>query len=94
MLKDLNIVIDNFKIYEDNQSTIKSVQTYDQRKLKHLEIKYNFIKSKVEQGVVKVEYIRSQYQLADIFTKPVGKCPLIELICKLGIIVVEAEEEC
>lgn len=94
MLKDLNIVIDNFKIYEDNQSTIKSVQTYDQRKLKHLEIKYNFIKSKVEQGVVKVEYIRSQYQLADIFTKPVGKCRLIELICKLGIIMVEAEEEC
>lgn len=93
ILKDLNIEVENFKIFEDNQSTIKSINTYDQRNLKHLEIKYNFVKQKVEEGFVNVEYIKSEKQLADILTKPLSKNRLRILMSELDIINIESDRK-
>lgn len=86
LLVDLGIEIETVEIYEDNQSTIRSVNTYDQRKLKHLEIKYNFIKQKVEQGFITVKYVKSSEQLADVLTKPVNKNSFKNLVNRLGIV--------
>eukprot|EP00253_Pinus_taeda_P013485 PITA_13485 len=63
-------------IYSDNQSCINLMENpvfHDRSK--HIEIKYHFIRDYVQKGVVKLEYIFTNEQVADIFTKalPLGK---------------------
>ncbi|GKA41333.1 retrovirus-related pol polyprotein from transposon TNT 1-94 [Tanacetum coccineum] len=36
---------------------------------KHIDVRYYFIKEQVENGVVELYFVRTEYQLADIFTK-------------------------
>ncbi|GKC44769.1 retrovirus-related pol polyprotein from transposon TNT 1-94 [Tanacetum coccineum] len=38
-------------------------------KSKHIDIRHHFIREQVEKGVVELYFIRTEYQLADIFTK-------------------------
>eukprot|EP00253_Pinus_taeda_P018162 PITA_18162 len=63
-------------IYCDNQSCIKLTENpvfHDRSK--HIEIKYHFVRDYVQKGAVKLEYISTNEQVADIFTKslPRGK---------------------
>ncbi|GJY73273.1 retrovirus-related pol polyprotein from transposon TNT 1-94 [Tanacetum coccineum] len=51
---------------------------------KHIDIRYHFIKEQVENGVVELYFVRTEYQLADIFTKALGRERLEFLINKLG----------
>ncbi|GJR07058.1 hypothetical protein Tco_0530042 [Tanacetum coccineum] len=46
---------------------------------------HHFIKDQVENGVVELYFIRTEYQLADIFTKPLARERLDFLINKLGM---------
>ncbi|GKC73955.1 retrovirus-related pol polyprotein from transposon TNT 1-94 [Tanacetum coccineum] len=39
---------------------------------KHIDIRYHFIKEQVENGVVELYFVRTEYQLTDIFTKALG----------------------
>ena len=50
-------------------------------KLKHIEIHYHFIKALVEDKVVCLEFIHTDNQKADIFTKPLNG-PLFESLRK------------
>nr|GEV74466.1 hypothetical protein [Tanacetum cinerariifolium] len=53
---------------------------------KHLHVvKYHFIKEQVENRVVELYFVRTVYQLADIFTKALGRERLDFLINKLGM---------
>ncbi|KAK8938402.1 hypothetical protein KSP39_PZI010906 [Platanthera zijinensis] len=47
--------------------------------MKHIEIEYQFVREKVLEGSLMVEYLQSQDNLADIFTKPLSKGPFIWL---------------
>nr|GEW35415.1 hypothetical protein [Tanacetum cinerariifolium] len=40
---------------------------------KHIDIRYHFIKEHVENGVIELYFINTEYQLADIFTKALGR---------------------
>ncbi|GJZ18312.1 hypothetical protein Tco_0554435 [Tanacetum coccineum] len=46
---------------------------------------YHFIKDQVQNGVVKLYFVRTDYQLADIFTKALGRERLAFLIDKHGM---------
>ncbi|GJX62912.1 retrovirus-related pol polyprotein from transposon TNT 1-94 [Tanacetum coccineum] len=52
---------------------------------KHIDIRHHFIKEQVENGVVELYFVRTEYQLADIFTKPLARERLDFLINKLGM---------
>nr|GFB28580.1 putative integrase [Tanacetum cinerariifolium] len=52
---------------------------------KHINIRYHFIKEHVENGVIELYFIYTEYQLADIFTKALGRERIEFLINKLGI---------
>ncbi|GKF57736.1 hypothetical protein Tco_0171273 [Tanacetum coccineum] len=52
---------------------------------KHIDIRYHFIKEQVENRVVELYFVRTEYQLADIFTKALGRERLEFLINKLGM---------
>ncbi|GKD45214.1 hypothetical protein Tco_1269859, partial [Tanacetum coccineum] len=52
---------------------------------KHIDIRHYFAKEQVENGVVELYFVRTEYQLADIFTKPLARERLDFLINKLGM---------
>nr|GEW82762.1 retrovirus-related Pol polyprotein from transposon TNT 1-94 [Tanacetum cinerariifolium] len=53
--------------------------------LKHINIRYHFIKEHVENGVIELYFVNTEYQLADIFTKALGRERIEFLINKLGM---------
>ena len=61
----------------DNQGAIALAKNpvYHQRS-KHIDIRYHFIRSEVQEGVVNLSYVQSERNIADLFTKPVSKVKL------------------
>ena len=53
---------------------------------KHIEIKYNFIRDYVQRGVVELQYIFTDEQVADILTKSLGRGKLIHFRDKMGVV--------
>ncbi|GJT24478.1 hypothetical protein Tco_0894415 [Tanacetum coccineum] len=51
----------------------------------HIDIRYHFIKEQVENGVVELYFVSTEYQLADIFTKALCRERIEFLIDKLGM---------
>ncbi|GJW03754.1 hypothetical protein Tco_1562610 [Tanacetum coccineum] len=85
-LTDYGLGFNKIPLYYDNKSAIalccKNVQ---HSRSKHIDIRYHFIKKQVENGVIELYFIRTEYQLADIFTKALGRERLNFLINKLGM---------
>ncbi|GJS89253.1 retrovirus-related pol polyprotein from transposon TNT 1-94 [Tanacetum coccineum] len=52
---------------------------------KHIDVRYHFIKEQVENGVVELYFVKTEYQLADIFTKALPRERFNFLIEKLGM---------
>nr|GEV04375.1 retrovirus-related Pol polyprotein from transposon TNT 1-94 [Tanacetum cinerariifolium] len=52
---------------------------------KHVDIRHDFIKEHVENGVIELYFVNTEYQLADIFTKALGRERIEFLINKMGI---------
>nr|GEU69623.1 hypothetical protein [Tanacetum cinerariifolium] len=52
---------------------------------KHINIKYHFIKEHVENGVIELYFVNTEYQLADIFTKALSREIIEFLFNKLGM---------
>jgi hypothetical protein len=75
LLNELNYEIKlPIKIYIDNLSAIYIAQHDVQHdRTKHIDIKYHFIKQYVEEKIIELEWISTEKQLADIFTKALGK---------------------
>nr|GEX94197.1 hypothetical protein [Tanacetum cinerariifolium] len=51
---------------------------------KHIDIRYHFIKEQVENGVIELYFVNTEYQLVDLFTKALGRDRIEFLINKLG----------
>nr|GEV89630.1 hypothetical protein [Tanacetum cinerariifolium] len=52
---------------------------------KYIDIRYHFIKEHVENGVIKLYFVNTECQLADLFTKALGRDRIEFLINKLGM---------
>eukprot|EP00122_Pirum_gemmata_P001632 Pgem_evm1s1470 len=60
-------------IYCDNQAAIKIATEYSASpKIRHVEVKYHFIRKCIADGLVQLEYVRSEGQLTDCMTEIVG----------------------
>ena len=71
----------------DNTSAINmSKNTVMYSKIKHIPIKYHFLREQVSHNVVKLEYVDTKEQIVDIFTKPLPKEYFEHLRRKLGVI--------
>jgi hypothetical protein len=51
-------------------------------------VKYHLVWESGENGLIKVEFIRSEEQLGDILTKPLCRIKFLELHAKISLIVV------
>ncbi|GJY21134.1 retrovirus-related pol polyprotein from transposon TNT 1-94 [Tanacetum coccineum] len=73
-------------LYCDNKNVIDlCCNNVQDSRSKHIDIKHHFIKEQVENEVVELYFVRTEYQLADIFTKPLARERLEFLIKKLGM---------
>lgn len=71
LLMDLGERYDCIELYVDNQSAIKLINNpVFHKRTKHIDVKYNFIREKVENGFINISYVSSKNQFADILTKP------------------------
>nr|GEU68962.1 hypothetical protein [Tanacetum cinerariifolium] len=51
---------------------------------KHIDVRYHFIKEKVEKGIVELFFVETEYQLADLFTKALPEERFKYLVRRLG----------
>ena len=71
----------------DNTSAINILKNLVMHtKTKHIAIKYHYVRELVEDKEVKMEYVNSKEQIADIFTKPLPKDAYEYLKGKLRVI--------
>jgi hypothetical protein len=74
-------------IYYDNESCIRlSEHPVFHEWSKHIEIKYYFIRDKVQEGEVKLQYIPTDEQTSDILKNPMSRIKFAYLRDKLGIV--------
>ncbi|GKC37816.1 hypothetical protein Tco_1050200 [Tanacetum coccineum] len=85
-LTDYGFQFNKIPLYCDNKSAIAlCCNNVQHSRVKHIDVRYHFIKEHVENGVVELYFVRTEYQLADIFTKPLTRERFNFLIEKLGM---------
>ena len=72
-------------IKEDNTSAISIAKQTNQTRLKHLEVKYFFIKEHLDKGEIQIVDMPSYYQLADTLTKKAEKSVIKRTLEALNI---------
>ncbi|GJT65340.1 retrovirus-related pol polyprotein from transposon TNT 1-94 [Tanacetum coccineum] len=55
-------------------------------KIKHIDIRYHLIRNHILKGDIELHFIPTEYQLADIFTKPLDEPTFIRLKAELGML--------
>ncbi|GJT48760.1 hypothetical protein Tco_0974917 [Tanacetum coccineum] len=83
---DYGLKFNKIPLYCDNKSAIAlCCNNVQHSRSKHIDVRYHFIKEQVENRVVELYFIRTEYQLADIFTKALPRERFNFLINKLGM---------
>nr|GFB01105.1 retrovirus-related Pol polyprotein from transposon TNT 1-94 [Tanacetum cinerariifolium] len=70
LLTDYGFHFNNIPIYYDSKSSIAiSCNPVQHSRTKHIAVRYHFLKEHVEKGMIELYFVKTDYQLADIFTK-------------------------
>ena len=70
-LLDYDLHYDHIKIFYENTSTVhRTKNTNQDSKTKHIEFRYHFLRNHYKKGDIEIDYVSTDFQLADIFTKP------------------------
>src|SRR3954466_3582312 len=86
-LKDYGINVKNVPLLCDNESAIKIAHNPVQHsKTKHIQIRHHFLRDHVLKGDISIEHVKTEEQLADIFTKPLDEKRFSKLQCELNIL--------
>nr|GEX76876.1 retrovirus-related Pol polyprotein from transposon TNT 1-94 [Tanacetum cinerariifolium] len=83
---DYGLKFNKIPLYRDNKSVIAlCCNNVQHSQAKHVDVHHHFIKEQVENGIVELYFVRTEYQLADIFTKSLPRERFNFLIEKLGM---------
>ncbi|GJR35845.1 hypothetical protein Tco_1211529 [Tanacetum coccineum] len=73
-------------MYCDKKSAIAlCCNNVQHSRLKHIDIRYHFIKEQLKNGVIELYFVRTEYQLADIFNNALCRERIEFLVDKLGM---------
>ena len=82
-------------IHCDNQSCVK-MNPVQHDKMKHVEMKYHYVREMVQRRAVELRYVPTNEQIADVLMKPLGQGKFVYFQDKLGVVenVSLVEREC
>ncbi|GKD90662.1 hypothetical protein Tco_1366169 [Tanacetum coccineum] len=84
-LTDYGFQFNKIPLYCENKSVIAlCCNNVHHSRAKHIDVRYHFIKEHVENRIMELYFVRTEYQLADIFTKPLPRERFNFLIEKLA----------
>lgn len=73
-------------IMADNQSAIALAKDNKfHSRTKHIDLRYHFIREAVDEGKIRMEYVPSAENVADIFTKALAKPKFTQFVEMLGL---------
>ncbi|GKA26760.1 retrovirus-related pol polyprotein from transposon TNT 1-94 [Tanacetum coccineum] len=85
-LTDYGFQFNKIPLYCDDKSVIAlCCNNVQHSRAKHIDFRYHFIKEQAENGIMELYFVRTEYQLADIFTKPLPRERFNFLIEKLSM---------
>nr|GFC73715.1 retrovirus-related Pol polyprotein from transposon TNT 1-94 [Tanacetum cinerariifolium] len=85
-LTDYGFHFNKIPIYCDSKSAIAiSCNPVQHSRTKHITVRYHFIKEHVEKGTIELYFVKTDYQLADIFTKALPVDHFNYLVRRLGM---------
>nr|GEW53340.1 ribonuclease H-like domain-containing protein [Tanacetum cinerariifolium] len=71
-LSDYGFHFNKIPIYCDSKSAIAiSYNLVQHSRTKHIAVRYHFIKERVKKGMIKMYFVKTDYQMADLFTKAI-----------------------
>ncbi|GKA47807.1 hypothetical protein Tco_0740765 [Tanacetum coccineum] len=85
-LKDYGFNYNKIPLYCDSHSAIAiSCNPVQHSRTKHIHTRCHFIKEQVENGIIELYFVRTEYQLADMFTKALPEDRFQYLVRRIGI---------
>jgi hypothetical protein len=85
-LLDYGVVLDKMPLLCDNESAVKIANNPVQHsRTKHIDICHHFLRDHVAKNDISLEGVRSEDQLADIFTKPLDETTFCRLRSELNV---------
>lgn len=86
LLNDLK-VNNNTILYCDNKSSIlMSKSNENSKRAKHIDIKIHFLRDLISKELIKIDYVSTDQNLADMLTKPLCKNMFVNLRSKIQIL--------
>jgi hypothetical protein len=90
-MRDFEVIFERVLLMCDNTSAISVAKNLVfHKRMKHLEVRHNFLRDHVEKGDIEMRYIDTVGQLADIFTKPLDVSRFAALQGKLVFVILMA----
>ena len=79
-------------IFCDNTSAIAiSNNPVLYSRIKHIDIRYHFIRDHILKGDIELHFVPTDLQLADIFTKPLAEPSFTRLVAELGMLNIQKD---
>ena len=87
LFKDLDLLLhEPASLFCDNKAAIHiAANPIFHERTRHIEMDCHYIRDKILNGSVVIRYVNLAHQLANIFTKPLGKDIFVPMIHKLGV---------
>nr|GFA42712.1 Gag-Pol polyprotein [Tanacetum cinerariifolium] len=77
---------DKLSMYCDSKAAIAiSCNPFQHSRTKHIDVRYHFIKEKVEKGIAELFFVGTKYQLVDLFTKALSQDRFKYLVRRIGM---------
>nr|GFC22416.1 ribonuclease H [Tanacetum cinerariifolium] len=85
-LQDYGFNYNKIPLYCDSQSAIAiSCNSVQHSRTKHIHTRYHVIKEQVENGITELYFVKTEYQLTDMFAKALPKHRFKYLVRRIGM---------
>jgi hypothetical protein len=97
LLRSLGYDVKPIIFHQDNMSTIRMAENgaSASRRTRHINVRYFFIKERIDTGEIRVSYLPTEEMIADLLTKPIQGRLFVKLRDRLlGNIINDCDTEC
>lgn len=92
ILGEIGLGVQRVVVHEDNMGAIHIAHNNGSHgRVKHIDIKYHYIKEKVEQGSLLIKYCKTDVMVADVLTKALAQTKFNRFRALLGVVKFEVK---